>query len=781
MKTKIMALVIAVTALSANAQSLAPYPLRVDLQSSTIAPLTVFQANQFDIRATFQNGNTPETITTQSPFLWWYPYGTTNETIVTSSWTIVSGASGIVDFVLSPADLNFTTGVYAYQVGLDQSGGARVYKEGLLRIRAASGVVGAPIVFAATPVNWSLIAWTGLPDWIEDAIGAGIWTRQSNDWYDIAGQLALIDTKLDIAAHATSTGAIWSAIGGIVSADNALTNVTASGRISAVVSGGQAALSFDATGLATGVPLYSIDLTPYATGTPLYTFTELDPIWSSASNDYATVASLSAFATGSPLYEISFAGLATGTPLYVEQYTGSVGSVVGLATGTPLYEVSFAGLATGTPIYVEVGTGTLNAASIASFMPGLAISNTFYAASNPDDYIDTSTATNLFLKSTKDSGWNYIYGAVAVTGITEGSAARFHVSQSGSEASNSFRIVNRDVSDVSSLTLYSSTNKVFQMYADSAFDRRTLDVGWGLPSAPTTAYVFRAYGNAEVKTNLVVGGTITAGAYAGDIAGFTGTLNSAVSFPESIATTQYVGNVQTTLQASTLAVGAGATNLSLAIGLGATNHANSVGAAVGLSVTNLHLAQGVIITQNVNGIIAVGLVASNAYPTTGFATGVAALVNSTATTNISQQALLSNSRTNPVIVGTYTNANFFDSAFIAGPSSNLAIISRRYSVTTKSKASGGVDLYRHIQWSNAEGWMDVSGDEATTNRFLTTGTFSPSAYLTYSEYVAQLPVAETVTQNQVGVSGHIRYDSTNIMFALGGTNWFRVTGVLNPW
>jgi hypothetical protein len=63
---------------------------------------------------------------------------------------------------------------------------------------------------------------------------------------------------------------LWSAIGGIVSADNAITNVSGDARIGVTVAGGQAALAFDATGLATGTPLYEVSFAGLATGTPLY-------------------------------------------------------------------------------------------------------------------------------------------------------------------------------------------------------------------------------------------------------------------------------------------------------------------------------------------------------------------------------------------------------------------------------------------------------------------------------------------------------------------------------
>lgn len=63
-----------------------------------------------------------------------------------------------------------------------------------------------------------------------------------------------------------------------------VTNVTASGRLTATRTGKQVALTFDATGLATGTPIYSAS--GLATGTPIY--------------------SVAGLATGSPVYSVTY-------------------------------------------------------------------------------------------------------------------------------------------------------------------------------------------------------------------------------------------------------------------------------------------------------------------------------------------------------------------------------------------------------------------------------------------------------------------------------------------
>jgi hypothetical protein len=146
------------------AQAPAPYPVLVDSQRATVPALEVFQANAVTFRASFKSGNIANAIVTESPFMYWQPYGATNATVVTANWSIVSAPSGVVDFAFTPADLNFAAGTYSYQVGLEQSGGPQVIKQGSFTIRPSQASIGAaPIVFATTNINWGSINWTGLP------------------------------------------------------------------------------------------------------------------------------------------------------------------------------------------------------------------------------------------------------------------------------------------------------------------------------------------------------------------------------------------------------------------------------------------------------------------------------------------------------------------------------------------------------------------------------------------------------------------------------------------
>jgi len=534
----------------AFAQAPAPYPVLVDSQRATVPALEVFQANAITFRASFKSGNVSNGIVTESPFMYWQPFGATNATVVTANWSIVSAPSGVVDFAFTPGDLNFAAGTYSYQVGLEQSGGPQVIKQGSFTIRPSQASIGAePIAFATTNVNWGLINWTGVPDFeyqtntiaqvatlnasiatasnalsgqintasnalhtqiqaVNDAskwsqfqatqtvnmannsitnagnvqavsingdgaaisiphihgtlagniyihirngttntiakgtpvyvignVGVGdrklvapaqsgdptkmpaialaeanltanadgdgvilgeirTYNTVTNSWTintelyvaPLGGLTATVPTnglvqsvgqvsrtnsvngiivaqiqgavlpkeaflastttfvavesdpifaaasnsintritavetgKVDLTVYTPATQALWTAIGNIVSAENALTNVTASGRITATRTNSTIALTFDASGLATGTPIYSVS--GLATGTPLYV--ESDPIWSAASNLYATTAGVAAayYPIGNPSNFITTAALAgyvTGDVIRVE-------------------------------------------------------------------------------------------------------------------------------------------------------------------------------------------------------------------------------------------------------------------------------------------------------------------------------------------------------------------------------------------------------------------------------------------------------------------------------
>jgi hypothetical protein len=147
------------------AQAPAPYPVLVDSQRATVPALEVFQANAITFRASFKSGNVANSIVTESPFMYWMPFGATNATVVTANWSIVSAPAGTVDFAFTPADLNFAAGAYSYQIGLEQSGGPQVIKQGSFTIKPSQASIGAePVIFSTTNINWGSINWTGVPD-----------------------------------------------------------------------------------------------------------------------------------------------------------------------------------------------------------------------------------------------------------------------------------------------------------------------------------------------------------------------------------------------------------------------------------------------------------------------------------------------------------------------------------------------------------------------------------------------------------------------------------------
>lgn len=192
--------------LGVYAQAPAPYPILVDSQRDTVAALQVFQANAITFRASFKSGGTANSIVAETPFMYWQPFGATNATVVTAQWSIVSAPSGIVDFAFTPASLNYAAGTYTYQIGLDQSGGPLVIKQGVFKINPSAASIGAePIVFSTTNISWGSINWSGVPDW--DLIT------------NVNAKLTTLSNNLQTAINNIDSGATWSQASAIANPD----------------------------------------------------------------------------------------------------------------------------------------------------------------------------------------------------------------------------------------------------------------------------------------------------------------------------------------------------------------------------------------------------------------------------------------------------------------------------------------------------------------------------------------------------------------------------------
>jgi hypothetical protein len=140
----------------AFADAPAPYPVTVNSRAASVAPLEVYRANQYKIRASFVDGSTASAIPSNSvPFCAWFTNNTASA-LVTASYEVVSGSTGIVDFTFSPADLNYAPGRYGYEIGVKDSDGVpSVYRQGVFVIS------GSPIGTGATPTTWtSNIVWS---------------------------------------------------------------------------------------------------------------------------------------------------------------------------------------------------------------------------------------------------------------------------------------------------------------------------------------------------------------------------------------------------------------------------------------------------------------------------------------------------------------------------------------------------------------------------------------------------------------------------------------------
>lgn len=307
----------------------------------------------------------------------------------------------------------------------------------------------------------------------------------------------------------------------------------------------------------------------------------------------------------------------------------------------------------------------------------------------------------------------------------------------------------------------------------------------------------RTYINVDGDSALMtVSGRISAVGFAGDGAAITGIVPNAAMSNAFVSASAAVTNGQWNASVS------GVSNLALAVGVGATNIAN----AIGLVVSNLHVAQGASVTN-------AQVTASNALSRAGGA------LSGTATSTVSggvgfelRDGLgLSGS---PIIrfVGGFpaatTDVYSTDSGLVVKrPDGDTSLVptgtpiyaethwASNTALTNVALNSFGVQQAQYYNFAllahstaappysvtvtnNLPAWK--SGGSAV-QAFYGTWNFSPSSYALYSELVSHYPASGTVTQDQIGVLGEVKYNATNLMFGLGGTNWFRVTGVLNPW
>lgn len=145
----------------------APYPVTINSRAQTAPPIVVYRGNESVYRLSFTDGDIASTISAgEVPFMAW---ATNNSAAVnsTSSYAIVSGSTGVVDFTFSPESVNFAPGAYIYETGVKSvTGNNRVYRQGKFQIYGSPVGSGVASVTWTTNLNWAAFTWQNLPVWL---------------------------------------------------------------------------------------------------------------------------------------------------------------------------------------------------------------------------------------------------------------------------------------------------------------------------------------------------------------------------------------------------------------------------------------------------------------------------------------------------------------------------------------------------------------------------------------------------------------------------------------
>ena len=143
-----------------------PQPDEIHAASAgdTIRAVSAYQAVQKTFRVFYApNTTTNDNITGCTPIMRLYP-SVTSTVFYTSSWSVVSYATGIVDFTFSAQNLNFSNGLAGiYGVGLLVNGHEEMYGQGNFTVKASAFGVGVPAPVAVSNVNMDLYGWSGGP------------------------------------------------------------------------------------------------------------------------------------------------------------------------------------------------------------------------------------------------------------------------------------------------------------------------------------------------------------------------------------------------------------------------------------------------------------------------------------------------------------------------------------------------------------------------------------------------------------------------------------------
>ncbi len=131
-----------------------PYPFTLNSQDPATPSLTVYQANQAKFRVTYKDGTNGTDLTSLSPYMFWAAsdYSTN---VVLSDITMVTTNPGVVDFLFTASDLNYSGGVRGvYGVGIQQY--PQTYRIGKFTIKPDPYATGAGPISYGLVLNWAL-------------------------------------------------------------------------------------------------------------------------------------------------------------------------------------------------------------------------------------------------------------------------------------------------------------------------------------------------------------------------------------------------------------------------------------------------------------------------------------------------------------------------------------------------------------------------------------------------------------------------------------------------
>jgi len=165
----------------------APQTIVVNSQAATAPALSVYRGSESAVRVKFYDGNTATALGSQVPYLSWSS-NSLAATLTDASYSVVAGLTGVVDFVWSPADVNFPRGSYFYEVGIRSTNGNPVtVRSGTFTILGSPQGGGAVGTNFAVNINGALYSFSA--PWPESSLPASWLTNAAAGSGDITAVL----------------------------------------------------------------------------------------------------------------------------------------------------------------------------------------------------------------------------------------------------------------------------------------------------------------------------------------------------------------------------------------------------------------------------------------------------------------------------------------------------------------------------------------------------------------------------------------------------------------